>query len=202
MRFNMKQFMIYDIEIEKAIQGRGESRIDGIEYCNGWEDHEGMGISVICAYDYATGRFRVFTKSNRDEFSDLSADRCLVGFNNRGFDNKVLSKCWGIFAVESIDILVGIWKGAGLGPDFNYKTHGGYGLDACCETNFGVKKTGNGALAPVDWQLGKIGNVIDYCLNDVYLTKRLFETIQTVGEIRNPKNTSEFIKISLTDMEA
>jgi len=31
--------LVYDIEIVKAIRGRDEPRLDGIEYCDGWHDH-------------------------------------------------------------------------------------------------------------------------------------------------------------------
>lgn len=192
-----KQFLIYDIEIEKAILGRNETPINGIKYCAGWDDQENMGISVLCAFDYQTKTFRVFTESNKDQFAELCQNRVVVGFNSRKFDDQVLKKVWGIDTPESIDILVGIWGAVGLGPDFNFKTHGGYGIDDCCSVNFGIKKTGHGALAPVDWQRGKIGDVIDYCINDVYMTKRLFDMIRTIGGIRNPKNPREFIQVNI-----
>ena len=36
-------------------------------------------------------------------------------------------------------------------------------------------KTGEGALAPKLWKEGKLGSVIDYCLNDVTQERALFE---------------------------
>lgn len=64
----MTAMLVYDCEIEKAILGKRESRIDGIEYYAGWDDFKHMGISVIGAYDYKTDRYRVFCKDN---FGDL-----------------------------------------------------------------------------------------------------------------------------------
>ncbi len=185
----MKPYLIYDIEIKKAILGRNENKIDGIEYCKGWGDHIGMGISCLCAFDYSTGKYRVFTDSNQSDFAELCKNRVTVGFNNHGFDEKVLKDCWNIEPAESVDILIGIKKTTG--------THAGYGLDNCCEANFGVKKSGSGALAPVEWQRGNIGHVIDYCINDVYMTKRLFDMIRTVGGIRSPVDPSKFIPVTL-----
>lgn len=52
--------LIYDIEIAKAILGPKEKPMPGVEYCQGWTDYVGMGISVICAYDCAEDRYRVF----------------------------------------------------------------------------------------------------------------------------------------------
>lgn len=52
--------------------------------------------------------------------------------------------------------------------------------------NFRISKSGNGALAPVEWQRGNIGNVIDYCLHDVYLTKRLIDRVIRSGALADP----------------
>jgi hypothetical protein len=68
-----------------------------------------------------------------------------------------------------------IWVQADLNPDsFGYH-HAGYGLDAVSIANGVGGKSGNGALAPVLWQQGKRGAVIDYCLRDVMLTKKCIE---------------------------
>ena len=52
------KLVVYDIEIQKGILGKKEKPVPGIEYCNGWNDHANMGISVICAYDYEEDRYR------------------------------------------------------------------------------------------------------------------------------------------------
>lgn len=191
--------LIYDIEIQRAIAKKGKDREEGIEYCNGWEDYAGMGISVVGVYDYPTKRYRVFTESNKDQFLELVDRRgLLVGFNNIPFDNKVIAACWGktIHDYQCYDILREIWRGMGLDAKFDVNTHAGYGLGDCCAVNFGHNKTGNGALAPVEWQVGKIGNVIDYCLADVHLTKHLFEKIVRDGYIRNPKDPKGIIEVA------
>lgn len=195
--------IIYDIEIDKAILGKNESVIEGVEYCDGWHDHAGMGISCIGVYDYVEDRHRVFFKDNIVEFIKLCVNRDLiVGFNSYNFDNKVVEATFRSlvsfyeldFSVKTYDILRNIWQSLGLNPDgFNPKTHGGYGLDACCEANFGIKKSGHGAKAPIDFQQGKYGSLVDYCLNDVRLTKKLFDHIQKYGYILNPKLLGDVI---------
>lgn len=188
--------LIYDIEIVKAIPERNPDDTEAdIDYCAGWQDHANMGISVIGAYDYAQERYRVFCADNQHEFAQAveNAD-LIVGFNNVAFDNAVIRAAWGQHLVlpegwqgKSYDLLVEVWRAAGLGPVFNYKTHGGYGLDAVCEKNFGTKKSGNGALAPKMWQRGMVGNVIDYCLNDIRLTKQLFDHVAAGNALKCPK---------------
>jgi hypothetical protein len=187
--------LIYDIEILKAIPDRNGQRLEGIEYCEGWHDHANMGIACIGAYDYVEDRARVFTEDNMSDFLDLCDDRdVLVGFNSIPFDNAVIAATRNIDLLPEArcyDILRELWAAAGLPPAFDPRTHGGYGLDATCEKNFGTNKTGNGALAPVLWQRGEIGKVIDYCLNDIRLTKQLFDRIIGLQSIRNPKTGEE-----------
>jgi len=180
---------VFDIEIIKAIPDRNQENDPTIKYCGGWQDHAGMGISVIGAYSYADDRYRVFLKDNFGLFEDLLHESdIVVSFNGLAFDNRVLEAC-GINPPDATtyDLLVETWAAAGLAPKFNYKTHGGFGLDAVCSANFDLNKTGHGALAPVQWQQGKYGHVIDYCLEDVRLTKKLFD-LATAGPIKNPKS--------------
>ena len=77
--------LVYDLEIVKAIPDKSGACKDGIEYCEGWQDHKNMGISVIGAYDYLEQKYRVFCKDNFAEFQKLvDKSNCLVGFNNIG----------------------------------------------------------------------------------------------------------------------
>ena len=188
--------LIYDCEIKKAIIQKNEPPIHGIEYCGGWRDFENMGISCIGAYDYLTDRYRVFCDDNFKEFQALVDNHhTIIGFNSNSFDSP-LCEANGIIipGEKSYDILVEVWRGAGLGENFAYPSHSGFGLGAICESNFGLKKSGHGALAPVQWQRGEIGAVIDYCLNDIKITKRLLDHIDAHGEIKCPK-TSRTLQI-------
>lgn len=198
--------LVYDIEIVKAIPPRTDTeRIEGVEYCAGWHDHANMGVAVVCAYDYSDGRFRVFCEDNLDDFADLTlAHDMLIGFNNIEFDDKVLmhasprlSDALGFRRnalgflkndLDSYDILREMWLAAGLGPEFKYPSHAGFGLDATAKANGIMGKTGNGAMAPLDWQQGRIGKVIDYCLNDVAITAGLFDRVLEGKPIVSPKD--------------
>ena len=164
--------LIYDCEIIKAIPTK--ERIPGIEYCSGWNDHANMGISVICAYDYRNDRYRVFLDDGFRDFEELAGDRTLVSFNGISFDDR-LCKANGIDVETRYDLLVEVWAANDLGPKYAYPSHYGYGLGDLAQKNLGLDKTGQGALAPVLWQQGKRGAVIDYCLQDVHLTKLILD---------------------------
>ena len=181
--------IIYDIEIENAILGRNEIAKAGINYCAGFHDFPNMGIAVIACYDMERERTRTFLKDNLDDFAALvrSTD-CIIGFNNHKFDNKLLmANGISLPFGKSYDILEEVWKGLGIGTEYRHETHGGLSLDALVHANFRIRKTGSGAEAPIDWQEGRRGKVIDYCLADVELTRRLLVKIINCGKLKHPK---------------
>lgn len=185
--------IIFDCEIKKAIAKKNEPLLDGIEYCDGWRDFANMGISCIGAYDYDADRYRVFMEDNLVEFDDLIRQHdVIVGFNSLGFDNRLIQAHDLGLSIDvdarSYDLLVEIWKAAGLGPQFEYPSHMGFGLDACCKANFGTQKSGHGAFAPIDYQRGNYGRLVDYCLNDVVLTKQLLDLVIVGGPVRDPRD--------------
>lgn len=190
--------IIYDCEILRAIPPRNETeRIPEIFYCGGWWDFEGMGLSCIGVYDYFEARYRVFLKDNFRDFQGLvDSSDLVVGFNSLRFDNR-LCAAHEIQVPEekSYDLLAEIWAGAGLGEEFNPTTHKNFGLEACCLANFNLGKSGNGAMAPVLWQRGEFGAVIDYCLRDVWLTKKLLDQIIEVGKIWDPRDPEMEIQV-------
>lgn len=182
--------IVYDLEIIRAIPTRNEERIEGIEYCSGWGDYKNMGVSVLTAYDYVTDSYRIFSEDNIEEFSKIVKDRYpCIGFRNIDFDNKVL-ETYGITINDDqcYDIFKEVLKKLNL-----QKSPGGLKLDDFAKINVGSQKTDDGALAPILWQQGKIGRVIDYCLNDTKITTALMNKIYMHGYLINPKYSNTII---------
>lgn len=169
----------YDLEIEKAIPQKNERRLKKIKYCDGWHDHKGMGISALCAYDFDIDQYYVFLKDNLPDFQELVKQHThIIGFNSESFDDLVC-QANSIEITTTFDLLRETYKALDLDPYPEYYTeeYKGYGLDALCQAAFGFGKTGNGENAPIAWQQGKHGQVINYCLNDVKLTKLLMQKV-------------------------
>ena len=178
--------IIYDCEIIRCIPPRDGIRNDSLAYCDGWHDHANMGISVIGAYDYVTGQLKAYVEEEMwaqlfgvDSFTNfqelVERREHVIGFNSLSFDDK-LCKAHDIEVETTYDILCEV-RLATDQPPFYTKglTRAGYNLDALAKANLGAQKTGHGALAPELWQQGKYHEVIRYCLNDVWLTKQLFD---------------------------
>lgn len=187
--------LVYDIEIVKAVPSRREHRIEGIAYCGGWYDKANMGVAVIGAYDALTDRYRVFTEGNFDEFESLAKARRVCGFNSIAFDDVVCAHA-GITVKTDYDLLQELWVAAGLGREFVYPTHMGFGLDATAKAHGHEGKTGYGGYAPVHWQRGHYGKVIDYCLEDVRLTAELIRTVDKIGGLKDPRNPADLLPVA------
>ena len=188
--------IIYDIEIKKAILGRHEPVKLGIEYCEGWGDHAGMGVSTVCCYDYKDDRYRVFCDDNIDEFFVLVDQHdIIVGYNNIKFDNPILAHAMPnpdanpVFMLDHLNL-----KSYDIFAEIRKVTGRMIGLGDMVKANgLATGKTGNGADAPVWYQTGGWGRLIDYCLADVWLTKKLLDKIILDGLLISPKDGSDLI---------
>lgn len=172
--------IVYDIEIEKCIPDRRAQPDPSLRYCAGWNDHANMGIAVLCAFDTRDEMPHVYCADNLGAFRELIDGQLVAGFNNRGFDDKLLAAN-GITVGRSWDLCYAMRKACGEPETFTPGvTKGGRRLDDICRANLPVTKSMHGELAPVEWQRGRIGGVIDYCMRDVMLTLTLIRKLPTL----------------------
>lgn len=189
--------LVYDCEIIQMIPPKGISRIDGFEYCDGWEDYEGMGISVICVADLDSELEESFNLNLRNDrlteasgISQIECQRLLLanhisGFNSKKFDD-LLCDAHGIAVTTDFDLLEQVRLSAyGSIEWFDCPRGFTYKLDALAQANGLGGKTGSGELAPKLWQQGRQEEVINYCMNDVRLTKQLILKFKA-GELIDP----------------
>lgn len=180
--------VVFDLEIVNAIPQRGEPFVPGIDYCRGWDDHAGMGVAVLVAIDTANSRTHVFLEDNLRKFEQLVRDRCLIGFNSAAFDDKVL-RAAGLDVTTTYDLKLQVASAAAkAGADGRAK---GRRLDDLARANLGEGKSGEGALAPIMWQRGERGAVIDYCIHDTWLTARLATKLHRDGHLIDPVSGRE-----------
>jgi len=122
---------------------------------------------VAVLYEDESHQFFTFTEETIGELIErLFALDLVVGFNNKRFDNKVLSPYTtsDLGRLPSLDILETITDRLG------YRLS----LDRLAETTLKVKKTGNGLEALRWFKHGEISKLTEYCRKDVELTRDLF----------------------------
>ena len=174
---------IFDSEIKNCIpsrdttNGAGEG-IEHLEYCDGWGDFEGMGISILGGWDTKTKSYLFFDDHNQDEFKKLVEEVDLtVGFNSIRFDNKLIKACWDFDIQGKIghfDIRAALSK--------KVKKRKGT-LDFLANLNLNYGKIGNGAMAPILWQRRKYAELVSYLAHDIKMTRDLFGIIMKGEEI-------------------
>lgn len=159
--------ILFDCEIQNLIPAQGQAQDAAYRYCNGWGDFDGMEVAVICTYDFLSQETGVWMKDNLAEFGCQIRNRTTIGYNNLNFDDKLLAAN-GLKAGRSADLLAMIRAK-------KEKKGAGYSLNNMALANGISPKSGHGSLAPILWQEGKIGELINYCLHDIEITKRLIE---------------------------
>ena len=148
--------IVFDIETRNVFSDVGKN------------DPTLLDISLVGVWDSETD---AYTSYLQEELSLLwpileRADM-LIGFNSDHFDIPLLNKYYpgDLTKLKSLDILKEI-----------YKTYGRrMKLDQIAEGTLGKRKSGNGLEAIAWWKKGDIEKIRKYCLDDVRITKEVYD---------------------------
>ncbi len=155
-RFPGVRFGVLDIETQLSAQEVG-----------GWHRADRMKVSCAVVFDATTDQFMTFKESRMQALIQyLKTFDHVVGFNIKRFDYLVLSgySDFNFQALPTLDILEDVHK------------HLGYrlSLDNLAQATLGTKKSADGLQALRWWKQGKIGKIIEYCTQDVKVTRDLY----------------------------
>lgn len=134
-----------------------------------------LSVSLVGAYSYKRGQFKTFLESELEMFWPwLEGASLIVGFNSDAFDIPILSKYWPkITKIYSLDLLKEIKKKVG----FRVR------LDSLARATLGEMKSGDGLMAIQLFKEGRIEDLRQYCLDDVRLTRDIYEFGKQEGRI-------------------
>ncbi|MBP7134565.1 ribonuclease H-like domain-containing protein [Patescibacteria group bacterium] len=135
-----------------------------------------LEVSLVGVYFYETDTYESFLKEDLPKLWPRleRADR-IIGYNLIGFDYPCLQMCYtgDIMKLPTVDLLVEIDKSLG----FRIK------LDDVAHATLGIGKSGNGLMAVEYWRKGEIDKLREYCLQDVRVTKDVYEHALQNGEV-------------------
>jgi hypothetical protein len=156
----------FDIETKNTFQEAGSN------------DPADLSISVVCIHDSGDPEKGIAPTGDNGYSSYLEADfpklwpileqaDMFITFNGDHFDIPLLNKYYSgdLSKIKSLDLLVEVRNS--LGKRIK--------LDSIAEATLGVKKSGHGLDAITWWRSGEIDKIIKYCLDDVRITKELYE---------------------------
>ena len=141
-----------------------------------FDDHKKLGVTVAAVYDYRDGQEKVFTEKEINSLFPIFENASyIIGFNINNFDLPVLSPYYpgNIRRFSTFDIL----------DDIKNKIGKRLALNDVLQATLGKRKTGHGLMAIDLYKEGRWEELKKYCLDDVLLTKELFEHGAENGEI-------------------
>lgn len=152
-----KDIVVFDLETQLSAEEVG-----------GWHNAHLMRISLGVLYERKTGTYHTYLEDRvGDLINRLKKAEMVVGFNNKRFDNSVLSAYTGMDLRElrSLDLL----------EEIEIKHGFRLSLDRLSKATFNSRKSADGLMALQWWKEGKIEEIEKYCRMDVELTARLLD---------------------------
>lgn len=153
-----KNIIVYDLETKQTFDEAG-----------GRDAFAKLGISVLGAYDYIDNQYTIFEEKELSQFETRLQDRpLLVGFNSKRFDTPILQTYVRFDIAKTLpqlDIMEELVKTLGHRVS----------LDSVAEATLGRKKIGTGLDALRFYRNGEMEKLKKYCLEDVRITKEIFE---------------------------
>lgn len=143
----------------------------------GTNDPKDLDISVVCLYDYGTGSYQSFLQEDFGKlWPILETADMLITFNGDHFDIPLLDKYYhgDLTRIKSLDLLKEIKNSLGRRIK----------LDTIAEATLGKKKSGHGLEAITWWKNGEIDKIIKYCIDDVRITKEVYEYAMKNGHLK------------------
>ncbi len=154
-----KNIIVLDVETQRSFKEVGKSKALSLSK---------LKVSVVGVYDYLTGRYSAYEEKDMMELDRrLQAADLIIGFNIKHFDMAVLAPYFfvPVANLPVLDLLDSIEKARGHRAS----------LDSVARATLKEGKSGDGAEALVLFREGRMEELKKYCLDDVRLTKTIYE---------------------------
>ncbi len=152
----MSNEIVLDIETQNTYQEAGS------------RDNRLLKVSLVGVYFFATDSYRAYLESELPSlWPELEKASRVIGYNIKWFDWPVLNNYYpgDLGQLETLDILEKIEQRLG----FRVK------LDAVSQATLGFGKIGHGLQAVEFYRTGEMEKLRAYCLQDVRVTKEIYE---------------------------
>ncbi len=150
-------------------------------------------LKLACAVTWSTVRndFAVYMEKDVEAlFDELKSATRVVGFNLREFDYQVLqpySASVRLASIPTLDLYLDVRKTLGFS----------LGLDAIASATVGVGKTADGIQAVTWFRNGEHEKMIEYCKEDVDVTRRVYEFGRDHGFVYYKSKLGSKLKVSV-----
>jgi DEAD/DEAH box helicase domain-containing protein len=165
----------------------------------GWDNYAALKISVVGVYSYIEDRYYCYEENEMDKLAELFSDaRRIVGFSMNRYDIPVLNNYFQrlkgapkLWEMERVDLL----------EEIEMATGSRVSLDRLAGANLGLSKTHHSSEAGALYREGKIDELKGYCVNDVKLTKELYDLYRKQNFLMVPsKKSGEVVKVEFANL--
>lgn len=171
----------------RAITFDIETKMAGVT--RGRLDVASMELTVVGVHDSSTGDYTSYLKEDLPQlWPVMEGADLLIGFNSDQFDIPLLNRYYpgDLTKIRSLDLLAEVYKA--LGRRIR--------LDSLAQATLGRGKSGDGLKAMTWWEEGKYDLVRQYCIEDVRLTRELYDYALANGHVKyKDLNTVKEIKL-------
>jgi DEAD/DEAH box helicase domain-containing protein len=156
---------------------------------------QALDLSVVCVHDSETNEITHYYQEDLNKLWPIleSAD-ILVGYNNDHFDTPLLNKYYegDLTQIKSVDLMNEIKKVFGKRVK----------LDNVVQATLGEAKSAHGLQAIIWWRNGEKEKVVEYCKQDVLVTRKLYDFIKENGFVYIPQDNEKVkVEINSSDWE-
>lgn len=153
-----KDKIILDLETKKTFEEVG-----------GQHNRHLLGVSLVGVYSYQRDQYRGFKEADFPElFQLLQNVELVVGFNSKNFDFQVLqpyAKDFDLTTINHLDLM----------EEIVYALGHRLKLESVAQSTLGYGKSGAGLDAIMYYRNNDWEKLIKYCLDDVRVTKELYD---------------------------
>lgn len=149
--------VFFDVETQRTFEEVG-----------GRHNIQKLGLAAAVTYSTADGAFHHYLEDTvADLIAELKTADLVVGFNVLRFDYEVLRAYTDdpLDEIPTVDMLDQIYKRLGFRVS----------LDNLAQTTLGTAKSADGLQAVRWYRQGRIPEILEYCQQDVDVTRQLYE---------------------------
>jgi len=152
-----QRIVVFDLETQRSFDEVG-----------GRSQMHRLGVSVGVAYRYDQDEFLVVTEDRIGELIELiRSAELVVGYNFRGLDYEVLRGYTDVdlHTLPTFDLMYDLEERLGFRPK----------LESVAVPTLGGGKSADGLQALEWWRQGEIDKIMEYCQEDVRVTRDLYD---------------------------
>ena len=163
---NLYRVLYFDLETQKSA--------DDVD---GWGNIHLMGLAVGVVWDSLEQKYFSYLENESSKLVEkLRTANLVVGFNVKKFDYGVLQPYadFDLHEITTFDML----------EDIKVKLNHRLSLNHLAENTLNSKKSADGLISLQWYKEGKIDKIVEYCQQDVKVTRDLFEYGEKYGYIK------------------